>query len=110
MKYIRKLTAVHSYDIPGLESWLEEQAAKDYISSNMALRSAPLPAIPHTRSATVWTTAIPTGILTPSPVCSLSTARWGGTMCAAVGLCFFSVPETPTLRNLTPPPRPTPNF
>ena len=27
MKYIRKLTAVHSYDIPGLESWLEEQAA-----------------------------------------------------------------------------------
>lgn len=28
MKYVRKLTAVHSYDIPGLESWLEEQAAK----------------------------------------------------------------------------------
>lgn len=28
MKYVRKLTAVHSYNIPGLESWLEEQAAK----------------------------------------------------------------------------------
>lgn len=28
MKYVRKLTPVHSYDIPGLESWLEEQAAK----------------------------------------------------------------------------------
>ena len=25
MKYVRKLTPVHSYDIPGLESWLEEQ-------------------------------------------------------------------------------------
>lgn len=28
MKYVRKLTPIHSYDIPGLESWLEEQAAK----------------------------------------------------------------------------------
>lgn len=28
MKYVRKLPPIHSYDIPGLESWLEEQAAK----------------------------------------------------------------------------------
>ena len=28
MKYVRKLTPIYSYDIPGLESWLEEQAAK----------------------------------------------------------------------------------
>ena len=29
MKYVRKLTPIYSYDIPGLESWLEEQAAND---------------------------------------------------------------------------------
>lgn len=28
MKYVRKLVPVHPYDIPGMESWLEEQAAQ----------------------------------------------------------------------------------
>lgn len=76
MKYVRKLTPVHSYDIPGPEELAGGAGRQGTISQAIWRSDLHLyPRYPTHGPLPSGLLQYPTGILTPSPVCSPSTVR-----------------------------------